>query len=133
MHRGYVVNEGPLEDESSRVANDRIEDSLRGPTMGLSDHEQRTLQELEDTFSPERPQQRAAWLTALHRHKTACVGVGFVGVLVGLLLVVVGVRMDGYLGVMIAVVGYGISIYTLDVTLPRPFRLPRFGRSDNAG
>jgi hypothetical protein len=101
--------------------------------MGLSDHERRTLQELEGTLSTQWPPTRTVGVAALHRHRAIRVGVGIAGALVGLWLVVLGVRIDSHTGIVIAVAGYGLIVSALDATLPRRFRLPPLQRSERLG
>jgi hypothetical protein len=94
--------------------------------MALSDREQRLLKELEDTLSLEFPQHGPTRPSALRWHKAVRASVGLVGALVGLWLVVFGVRVDSYLGAIFGVAGYGLIVCALDAALPRRFKVAPF-------
>ena len=90
--------------------------------MPLSDRELRTLKELEDTLRVDHAQRRSA---GHERFASPAIRilVGGIVVLLGLGLVLLGMRADDEVGVAVAVVGYLLVVAVLNATLPHSLTL----------
>ncbi len=86
--------------------------------MALSEYEKRVLGEIEDELSIDSPR-LASSLRSTHNRRRARRAVRCsVQLLAGVALVLVGTQTNSGAGTLIAVIGYAITVATLNAALP---------------